>query len=343
VGWGFQLQSPAFVVFLAGLFLLLGLNLFGVFEVGTSLIAAGNLAARRTGLAASFWSGALATVVATPCTAPFMGSALGFGLSQSPAVSLLVFTVLALGMAAPYLLLSLHPGWLRFVPRPGAWMDAFKQLMGFFLMATVVALVWLFGQQAGVNGMAALLAALLAIGLGARVYGRAAALSSRRGRMAGSAAAVALVTLGLLTGLSWAGASTPAAAGDVAAEGWEPWSEERVAELRRAGRPVFVDFTAAWCLTCQVNERVALRDPDVQARFREGGVAVLKADWTRHDPRITAALASYGRQGVPLYVLYGADTGPVVLPEIITPGIVRAALDGARTPSPASASEEKGR
>ncbi len=342
VGWGFQLQSPAFVVFLAGLFFLLGLNLFGVFEVGTSLIAAGNLAPRRTGVAASFWSGALATVVATPCTAPFMGSALGFGLSQPPRVSLLVFTALALGMAAPYFLLSLHPGWLRFVPRPGAWMVAFKQLMGFFLMATVVALVWLFGQQAGVNAMTALLAALVAMGLGAWLYGRASALPSRRGRMAGSAAALALVTVGLLIGLSRAGSSAPVA-GDAVADGWEPWSMERVATLREAGRPIFVDFTAAWCLTCQVNERAVLHDSEVQARFHEAGVVLLKADWTRHDPRITAALASHGRQGVPLYVLYGADTEPVVLPEVITPGIVRAALDRALTASPVSASEETSR
>jgi thiol:disulfide interchange protein len=341
VGWGFQLQSPAFVVFLAALFCLLALNLFGVFEVGTSLIATGNLAARRTGLAASFGSGALAAIVATPCTAPFMGSALGFGLSQPPAVSLLVFTSLALGMAAPYLLLSFHPGWLRFVPRAGAWMESFKQLMGFFLMATVAALVWLFGRQVGVDGMAALLAALVAVSLGAWVYGRAAASECPRRRLAGIAAAVALVAAGLVTGLSRADASAPAAeAGD-----WEPWSAERVAELRAEGRPVLVDFTADWCLTCQVNERVALRDSEVQGRLREKGVVVLRADWTRHDPRITEALATHGRDGVPLYVLYGgpADAAPVVLPEVITPGIVLDALDsetGPRTPSP---SEEESR
>jgi thiol:disulfide interchange protein/DsbC/DsbD-like thiol-disulfide interchange protein len=330
VGWGFQLQSPAFVVFLAALFFLLGLNLFGVFEVGTSLVAAGNLNARRTGLAGSFWSGALATIVATPCTAPFMGSALGFGLSQTAAVSLLVFTSLALGMAAPYLLLSLRPGWLRFVPRPGAWMESFKQLMGFFLMATVAALVWLFGRQVGVDGMAALLAALVAIGLGAWIYGRTSSSPSSRRRFAGNAAAIALVTVGLLAGLSRAGSPAPPEAGE-----WEPWSEERVAEHRAAGRSVFVDFTADWCLTCRVNERVALRDPEVQARLREEGVVVMKADWTRHDPRITEALASHGRQGVPLYVLYGASgRAPVVLPEVITPGIVLDALERARESGP---------
>ena len=329
VGWGFQLQSPAFVVFLSGLFLLLGLNLFGVFEIGTSLIAAGNLTARRTGLAASFGSGALATLVASPCTAPFMGSALGFGLTQPPALSVLVFTSLALGMAAPYFLLSLYPGWMRFLPKPGAWMEGFKQLMGFFLMATVAALVWLFGQQAGVNGMGALLAALVAMGLGAWLYGRAAASTRPRWRMAGGAAGVGLVTVGLLVGLSRAGAGAPAReAGE-----WEPWSRERVAELRQAGRPVFVDFTAAWCLTCQVNERVALRDPEVQARLRDRGVAFLKADWTLRDPQITEALASHGRQGVPLYVLYDGGREPVVLPEVITPGIVLEALEAELGPN----------
>jgi thiol:disulfide interchange protein DsbD len=327
VGWGFQLQSPTFVVFLVALFFVLALNLLGVFEVGASLVAAGNLGARRTGLGASFWSGALATIVATPCTAPFMGSALGFGLSQTAAVSLAVFTSLALGMAAPYLVLSLHPGWLRFVPRPGAWMEWFKQLMGFFLMATVAALVWLFGRQVGVDGMAALLAALVAIGLGAWIYGRASSSPSSRRQLLGSAAAAALVTVGLLAGLSRAGAAAPAAEPGE----WVAWSEEGVAAHRAAGRSVLVDFTADWCLTCQVNERVALRDPEVQARLREEGVVVMRADWTRHDPRITEALASHGRQGVPLYVLYGSGTGaPILLPEVITPGIVLDALSRAR-------------
>jgi len=341
VGWGFQLQSPTFVTCLAALFFLMGLNLFGVFEVGTSLIAAGNLNAGRTGLASSFGSGALATIVATPCTAPFMGSALGYGLSQPAFVSLLVFTVLALGMAAPYLLLSLHPAWLRYLPRPGAWMEAFKQLMGFFMMATVVALLWLLGQQAGVDGMAALLAGLVVIGLGGWLYGRASTVESAPRRRLAVTAAILLVAGGLAGAISRANVSVApvtAASGE-----WEPWSPERVAALRAAGRPVFVDFTAAWCLTCQVNERLALHDEAVKARLRENDVALLKADWTRPDPRITEALTSYGRQGVPLYVLYGRGGEVLVLPEVITSGIVLEALEATLGAGRALASEEKTR
>jgi thiol:disulfide interchange protein DsbD len=338
VGWGFQLQSPAFVIFLVFLFFLLALNLFGVFEVGASLTGAGNVVSDKFGLAHSFWNGALATLVATPCTAPFMGSALGYGLSQPAAVSLLIFTALGLGMASPYVALSFSPKLLRFLPRPGAWMEGFKQLMGFFLMATVVALLWLFGQQAGVDGIALLLGALLVAGLGAWIYGRPSV--TRRGRALRLSTAALLVMAGLAMGFGparpSAGARIPAAAADGR---WEPWSEARVAELRAKGTPVFVDFTAAWCLTCQVNERVALETRPVVERFEREGIALLKADWTMRDDKITEALAAHGRQGVPLYVLYGRDAGdePRLLPEILTPGIVLKALDEVVGPKTADA------
>jgi thiol:disulfide interchange protein len=338
VGWGFQLQSPSFVIFLAFLFFLLALNLFGVFELGESLTAAGNIATEKFGLAHSFWNGALATIVATPCTAPFMGSALGYGLSQPAAVSLLIFTSLGLGMAAPYVGLSFSPGLLRFLPRPGAWMEGFKQLMGFCLMATVIALLWLFGQQAGVDGIAFLLGALLVAGLGAWVYGRPSASPRRRAIRVSLSAA--LVITGLAIGF---GPARPAAAARMAAPAadarWEPWSEARVAELRGHGKPVFIDFTAAWCLTCQVNARVALDTQEVVERFERGGVALLKADWTLRDDRITQALASHGRQGVPVYVLYGPDpkAEPRLLPEILTPAIVLQALDEVVGPKSAAA------
>jgi thiol:disulfide interchange protein DsbD len=332
VGWGFQLQHPSFVVFLSGLFLLLALNLFGVFELGHSLVAAGGLVAGRSGLLSSFGSGALATLVATPCTAPFMGSALGFALGQSTAVTLLVFTFLGLGMAAPYLLLSVFPALLRFVPRPGAWMVAFKQLMGFFMLGTVVVLVWVFGRQVGVDGMALLLAALILIGLGAWVYGRGGAPDRPRwSRWMATAAAVLLVAGGLALGFAQAQAPAATAGAVSAGDGlrWEPFSPARLQELRQQGTPVFIDFTADWCLTCQVNERMALNRADVVERFRREGIVALRADWTRKDDAITQALLGYGRQGVPLYVLYGPRPGapPELLPEVISPAMVLGAIE----------------
>ena len=330
IGWGFQLQSPSFVAILALLFLLIALNLLGVFEVGMSLVGAGNAVQGSSGIASSFWSGLLATVVATPCTAPFMGSALGFSLGRPRIEAFLVFTALGLGMAAPYLLLSASPRLLRFVPMPGPWMTRFKELLAVPMLATVVFLAWLLGQQTGVDGMAWLLAAFIPVGLGAWIYGRAsqAALEGRPHR-ARVAWAGALVVVGLAIALTRA--TVPVAAAPVTADGlgWEPFSVERRDALRAAGTPVFIDFTAAWCLSCQVNERVALGTPAVRAKLREHGVALLKADWTRRDDRITEALASYGRQGVPLYVLYGRekDAPPRLLPEVLTPGIVLEALD----------------
>ena len=332
VGWGFQLQSPAFVVFLACLFFAIGLNLFGVFEIGQSLTAAGQATAGKSGLAASFWGGALATVIATPCTAPFMGSALGFTLDQPAWVSLTVFTSLGLGMASPYLLLSLFPALVRFVPKPGAWMETFKQVMGFPIMATVIYLVWLFGRQTGLNAVGLLLGGLLLIALGAWIYGRAASPPSGRRVWANVMAAV-FVLIGLALGFSQAQASPQSrsegeGAGVEHGIAWEPFSPERLAELRATGTPVFIDFTADWCLTCQVNEAVAFTD-EVRERFEQEGVAMLKADWTLRDDVITQALAGYGRRGVPVYVLYGRDprAEPHLLPEVLSPGIVLDAID----------------
>jgi thiol:disulfide interchange protein len=343
VGWGFQLQSPAFVAFLAVLFLVLGLNLLGVFEIGESLTRAGNLAPAGTGLWSSFFGGALATIVATPCTAPFMGSALGWGLSQPVLVSLLVFTALALGMASPYLVLAANPRWLRFVPRPGRWMEGFKQIMGFFLLSTVVFLLWLFGQHTGVTGESRLLWGLLVLAVAAWCYGRGTAPeTTSRVRVVALSAALALGVGGGL--LAWTasqvvvsdrGGPQATKLGDLT---WEEWSPERLAKLRAEERPVFVDFTAAWCLSCQVNERVALADRAVITRLRDAGVALLRADWTKRDGRIAQALAEHGREGVPLYVIYGkGQTEPLVLPELITSAIVLRALDQALGPPASSA------
>jgi thiol:disulfide interchange protein DsbD len=332
IGWGFQLQSPAFVVFLSALFLLLSLNLLGVFEVGESLTTVGALEGRASGLAGSFWSGGLATLVATPCTAPFMGSALGFALGQTTAVTLAVFTALGLGMASPYLLLSASPRLLRFVPRPGAWMETFKQLMGFVLLATVVFLLWLFGRQVGINGMSGLMLGLLLLGMAAWLYGRETRPEGPGARRLALGAAAAIGLAGLAVGFSQAqGAPAGSAAARKPAHdaGWEAYSEERLAELRAKGTPVLVDFTADWCLTCQVNERVALGRPEVRERFQQEGVVLMKADWTLRDERITRALAAHGRQGVPVYALYGRDpkASARLLPEVLSPGIVLRALD----------------
>jgi thiol:disulfide interchange protein len=332
LGWGFQLQSPFFVMALSGLFFLIGLNLLGVFEVGTSLTQAGGALRGRQGWASSFLSGILATVVATPCTAPFMGSALGFALTQPPAGALAIFTSLGLGMSSPYLVLSGFPSLLAFVPRPGAWMETFKQAMGFLLLATVLWLLWVLGNQTGAAGVIIVLRSLWMFGVAAWIWGRwGNFLQSRGKRILSAHMSLALV----IAGSAWAFSAlsaAPASHGETMSVGemsWEPYSPERVAELRRAGKPVFIDFSASWCLTCQVNERVALNQPAVAKKFKELDVTLLKGDWTSRDEKITQALQSYGRSGVPCYVLYGRDPNapPTVLPEILTPGIVLKALE----------------
>ncbi len=326
IGWGFQLQSPVFVTLLAMLFLLMALNLSGVFEFGLRLqSAAGNV---QSGVAKgvlrdAFLSGVLATVIATPCTAPFMGASLGYTLAQPAYVSMLVFTAVALGMAAPILALSMFPAWLRHLPRPGAWMDSMKQFMAFPLYATVAWLVWVVGSQQGNDGVGFLLMGMVVIALGAWFYGR--------WQMPAPTRAVAFALALLLVGgvIAWPGAP----AERVAATGTEAWiafSKEKVAELRLQGRPVFIDFTATWCITCQVNKRVAINQPEVVKRFAELKVARLKADWTVQDPLITAALAEFGRNGVPLYVYYPVAGEAILLPEVLTSGILLAALDTPR-------------
>jgi len=330
LGWGFQLQSPGFVILSAALFVVIALNLFGLFEVGGSLTGIGGaaaLAAGRKGAAlASFGGGALAVVVATPCTAPFMGSALGVALVQPPFVALLIFTALGLGMAFPYLVLAANPAWLRFVPKPGGWMESFKQALGFPLLATALWLAWVYGNQAGLDAAVLLLFVLLAIALAGWIYGRWTSPARTP-----AIRAVATVLAFLIAGASLSFILTrkvqPPSAAE-AAGAWEKFSPEKVEALRAAGKPVFVDFTAAWCLSCQVNQRTALDVPEVDAAFRRLGVTRMKADWTSSDPVVTAALAAFNRQSVPLYVLYAPGQPPRLLPEILTPGVVLKALDG---------------
>ena len=331
IGWGFQLQSPAFVSFLAVLFMLMALNLSGVFEMGLGLqTAAGDLEPQGRGtLIDAFASGVLATVVATPCTAPMMGAALGYTLTQPPALSLLVFTAIALGMALPVLMLSLVPRWLRYLPRPGEWMNTFKQFMAFPLFATVVWLTWVLGSQIGNDGAAKLLFGLVMIALAAWLYGHWQVSKPKR--------AIFIAGLIALIGLSltWPNAAPVGAQIARAEDGWIPFSSQKIAELRGQRKAIFVDFTATWCITCQVNKRVALNQPEVIARFKELGVVRMKADWTVQDPEITRALAQFGRNGVPLYVFYPIDGEPRILPEVLTPSVVLSAL-GPETPTVAA-------
>ncbi len=336
IGWGFQLQSPLFVALMALLFFGIGLNLMGAFEVGSSLMRLGGRAEQSAsggGYGGSFLSGVLATVVGTPCTAPLMGAALGVALTRAAPEALLIFTALGLGMAAPYVLLSMTPRLLRRLPRPGRWMETLRQALAFPMFAAAVWLVWVFGRQVSTEGMALLLLALLAVALAGWILGRwqAHQITPRARLVTRSLAAVAVggaVALALL-GAAREPATAASASADVSEENaaWQPFSTERVESLRAEGRPVFIDFTAAWCLTCQVNKRVALSDGAVQQAFDEKGVVRLRADWTSRDPEITRALARHGRSGVPLYVLYPGDgSGAVLLPAILTQNIVLDAL-----------------
>jgi len=342
-GWGFQLQSPVFIALLASLIFFLALSLAGQFDIGLSLTSVGSSlvdkpGAGKQGYAGSFFTGVLATVVATPCTAPLMGAAIGFALTQSAAVVFAVFTALALGLAAPYLLLSWQPAWVRVLPRPGAWMELLKQFTAVPLFATAIWLAWVYGQlhaASGVDQIALLLACFLLLAIAGWALGRWPAKGASR------IAALVLIALGLAIPLLQArsaarpGAAAQAGMGQMnaAAAGaeivWQPYSQQSLDTARAAGHPVFIDFTAAWCLSCQFNERAVLRSADVESALRAHSFALLKADWTNSDPEITKKLASVGRAGVPTYVLYPAAAGspPDVLPELLTKGLVLAAIE----------------
>jgi thiol:disulfide interchange protein/DsbC/DsbD-like thiol-disulfide interchange protein len=331
IGWGFQLQSPVVVLALAFLFFGIAMVLLGVVDVGGRLTTAAGGVRLPSGIAGSFFGGALATAVATPCTAPFMGTALGWALVAPPAAALAVFAALALGMGLPYVALAASPALLRALPRPGPWMETLRQALAFPMFATVVWLLWVFGRQTDPDAQVVALAGLLLAAFGAWLAGRFAtpAAPAARRRLATAAALVAVAAgfaLALPSGGARSAVATPSAPADGVA--WEPYSAARLAALRAERRPVFVDFTAAWCITCQLNERVVFGSEAVRAAFREHGVVPMRADWTTQDPEITRALASFGRSGVPLAVLYGTDptAAPLVQPTILTPAIVLSAL-----------------
>ena len=331
LGWGFQLQSPAFVTLLAWLFFTMALSLSGAIVVSGRYAGAGQALAARPGLIGSFATGALATVAATPCTAPFMGAAIGFALAQPWPTALLVFEALGLGLALPYLVLTLVPAWSRLVPEPGPWMTRLKQLLAFPLYASAAWLVWVVSQQVGPHGVGAALAGAVLIAFASWLH------QSLRGmralwRHAATVAVVAVLPV-LVVGmvaLAPLGAGTRSPAPAAAGLGWEPFSPERLAAAQASGKPVFVNFTAAWCVTCLVNERVALRSSTVADAFAKKGVVTLKADWTARDPMIGRILGSLGRSGVPLYALYppgSSSAAPTLLPQILTEGAVIAAID----------------
>ena len=337
LGWGFQLQSPPVVTVLALVVFALALNLSGVFAIGMSLTRLGAVGAGER-YSDSFMTGLLAVVVATPCTAPFMGAALGYALTQHAVIGMMVFTALGLGLAAPYLVLASSPALLRKLPRPGPWLETFKQLLAFPLYATVVWLLWVLGRQVGTDQVTIVLLVSIVAAFAAWMAGR----SQHAGR--GSASTVSLAVL-LLTivggGIVVASQPPPTMVVRATPAGWERWSAARVSAARDSGRAVFIDFTAAWCLSCQVNERIALHSDAVVRAFADHHVVLLRADWTSRDAEITAMLASFGRSGVPLYVMYpsAASRPAEILPSVLTPGIVVSAVARATTSGALSARE----
>jgi len=329
VGWGFQLQSPIVIILIAYLMLLVGLNLSGLYEVSGRLAGVGSSAASENGLRGSFATGVLAVIVATPCTAPFMGVAMGYALFQSAPIALAVFVGLGFGLALPYLLLTFVPALGNSLPKPGAWMVTFKKILAVPMYATVLWLIWVLSQQVSAAALLVALAGLMLIAGGAFLYGR----MQRQGRAAWSAVAVTVLALLLapVSASSLPPQDGPAQAKNTSGLPFDPYSAERVAALRAGGQHVFVNFTAAWCITCLVNEQVVFNDASVRAAFEGGKVAYVKADWTNRDPVITDALARYDRAGVPLYVLYpaagaGEDDGQI-LPQILTPSAFLDALE----------------
>jgi thiol:disulfide interchange protein len=331
IGWGFQLQSPWLIAALAWLMVLLGLSLSGALTLGSGWMNLGQRLTHGGGDRAAFFTGVLACVVAAPCTAPFMGTALGYALTQPAPVALAVFLMLGLGLAAPMALLALVPALARRLPRPGAWMETFKQVLAFPLYLTAVWLFWVLGRQTGVDGLAVALIGLVLLVFAAWLRQHA---GWRGGGRALRAMALAVAVLAVLA-LALPQRFAPASAVADGSAGAEAWSAQRLAQLRDEGTPVLVNMTAAWCITCLANERLALSSADFAQRLERHGIAYLKGDWTRHDEAITNYLRQFDRAGVPLYVLYPRGGGaPELLPQLLTSGAVLAALDRAAAGSP---------
>ena len=332
VGWGFQLQSPLVIALLILVMLASALNLFGLFEIGLSLQRAGEVGGDRGGLVGSALTGALAIVVATPCSAPFMASAVGYALTQPPAVSLVIFIALALGFAAPFTLISFFPVLARVLPAPGAWMITLKHGLAFPMLGAVGWLIWVLERQAGSAALAAILGCCLLLSFAAWLYGMA-----QKRRMMGrrhwalhlATAVFVLLLVPPLINLKSAAAPEETAESAVAAAA-VAWSPQNVDAIKGQGKPVLVNFTASWCITCQVNDRTSLSTQAVKSAMARTSTIYMVADSTKYNPDVEQALSDFGRGGLPLYVVYPANGGkPVVLPQVLTPGIVISALEQA--------------
>ncbi len=350
VGWGFQFQEPLFIIVMSAVVFAFGLSLFGVYEIrppAAAVTGVGSVIARTEGsgkgYTASFSEGVFATILATPCTAPFLGTALGFAFAQPAWTTVLIFATVALGMAMPYLILTARPSWLKFLPRPGAWMETAKQVMGFLMMATLLWLLYILGKQLGMEAVIWTGAFLLTVGVACWMIGRFDTLTATR-----RSAAVAWGTALFFVGIGYwiflspvleardiltapPAASSGNREGDTPEIPWETFSLAGLDEHIKGNKAVFIDFTAEWCLTCKVNERTVLVDQDVIEKFKSSGIVPIRADWTNRNPDITRLLAKFGRSGVPLYAIFpaGRPSAPIILPEVITSEIVIDAINRA--------------
>lgn len=324
IGWGFQLQSPLFLTVMIIVIFLFALNLFGVFETGNSFVKLGSKFGQSDNKLGSFSGGVAAVLLATPCTAPLMGSAIGFAITQPPVSTLTVFFFLGMGMAFPYLFVSYFPEWLKFIPKPGLWMEHLKQFLGFLLAGTVIWLVWVLSLQQGINSVIMILISLLIASVAAWIYGNWGNLSVKPGKRTVSIiVSLALIIMSVYIALPSDGNSKIKTNPETDGNFWEKYSAEKVSNYVNSGKNVFIDFTAAWCLTCQVNKQTSLDTDAARKLFEDNEIIPLVADWTSQNEEITKALASFGRNSVPLYVLYSGKTGkPVLLPEILTPDIL---------------------
>ena len=313
-GWGFQFQSPVFVTCVAWVLFAVGLNLSGAFEIGAGIMGRGGSLAGRGGYLGSFFTGVLAVVVASPCTAPFMGGAVALALALPASAALALFATMGLGLALPFVSIAFLPRLVGLLPRPGSWMRTLQQLLAFPMYAACVWLVWVVSLQTGSTGVIVAGAGLVALGFAGWALGVAARVSGWARRLARGSALAVVAVIGLLLYATQPGVVAPELA--------EPFSTARLEQLRNAGRPVFVNMTASWCLSCLVNERVALSDSAVREAFARANVAYLKGDWTNQNPAISAYLHQLGREGVPLYVLYAPGRAPVVLPQLLSEGAV---------------------